>query len=115
MDTPEPIDLNLLMKSNSIRMGEEVVFLDLDVTPNASQPGINGYNRWRDRIMVRVRSQARKGQANTELLILLSSILNIDQNQINIIKGTHSGQKTVELSGLNREQVITKIIEALNE
>ena len=37
--------------------------------------------------MVKLRSQARKGRANTELLLLLSDLLNIESNRLNIIKG----------------------------
>ena len=101
--------------SNSIRNGEDSVYLDLDVSPNSAQPGIKGYNRWRDRIMVKVRSHARRGQANSELLMLLSDILNLDLKRLNIIKGEHSAQKTVELSGIDRESVIDSIIGALDE
>ena len=115
MDTSEPLNIDVLKHSNSIRTNEDCVFLDLDVTPNSAQPGIKGYNRWRDRIAIKVRSHARRGQANTELLMLLSDILKLDTKQLNIIKGVNSEQKTIELSGTDREEVINRIIEALDE
>ena len=115
MNTPEPLNLDILKHSNSIRTGQDGVYLDLEVTPNSAQPGIKGYNRWRDRIMIKVRSHARKGQANSELLMLLSDILELEVKQLNIIKGEHSAQKTVELLGVDRESVIESIIEALDE
>jgi len=115
MSTSEPLDIDTLLHSNSIRTVEDSVFLDLDVTPNSAQPGLKGYNRWRDRLIIKLRSRARKGQANTELIMLLSTILNIDIKQLSIIKGEHTAQKTVELIGLDRTQVINRIIGALNE
>lgn len=115
MDSSEKIDFSTLKLSNSIRTGNESVFLDLDVTPNSADAGIKGYNRWRDRILVKVRSQARKGHANTELLMLLSTFFNIDLKKLNIIKGEHSTQKTVELLGLNRDEVLDRILEELHE
>ncbi len=115
MDNSDILDLNVLNQSNSIRNGKDRVFIDIEVTPNSAQPGVNGYNRWRDRIMIKLRSQARKGRANTELLLLLSDLLNIESNQLNIVKGSHSTEKTIELVGLDRKQVIERIFEALNE
>ncbi|WP_455391912.1 DUF167 family protein [[Eubacterium] cellulosolvens] len=113
----EILDFNVLNHSNSIRNGSnhDQVFLDVDITPNSAQPGLTGYNRWRDRLMFKIRSQARKGKANNELLLLLSDLLNVDSKNLNIIKGEHSTQKTIELRGLDRGQVIQRIFEALNE
>jgi uncharacterized protein (TIGR00251 family) len=115
MDEYEILDLNILQQSNSIRVSNNSVFLDIDVTPNSAQSGLQGYNRWRDRLIIKLRSHARKGKANNELLIFLSNLLNIDSNQLSIIKGEHSTQKTVELIGLDRTEVIKRIFEALNE
>ncbi len=115
MDNNDSLDLDTLKHSNSIRNGKDRVLLDVDVTPNSAQPGIKGYNRWRDRLIIKLRSQARKGHANTELLIMLSATLNIDSKQLQIIKGSHSTEKTIELIGLDRDQVIQRIFEAFNE
>ena len=113
----EGLNFNMLEHSNSIRAGKnkDHVFLDIDITPNSAQPGITGYNRWRDRLIIKLRSQARKGKANNELLLLLSDLLDIETKKLNIIKGEHSTQKTVELIGLDRHEVIHRIFEALNE
>lgn len=117
MEDIEILNLKNLQRSNSIRDDKDSdrVFLDIEVTPNSAQPGLKGYNRWRDRIMVKLRSQTRKGRANIELLLLLSDLLNIESNRLNIIKGEYSSQKTIELIGVDREQVIDRIFEALNE
>lgn len=115
MDNDDSLDFNALMQSNSIREGKDRVFLDVEVTPNSARREIKGYNRWRDRLIIKLRSQARKGRANAELLILLGDVLNIDSNKLSIIKGAHSTEKTVELLGLDREEVIKLIFEALNE
>ena len=113
-DLDDP-DVQLLEHSNSIRDVNDKVFLDVEITPNSAQPGIKGYNRWRDRLMIKLRSQAKKGKANLELIKLLSEILDIESNQLNIIKGEHSTQKTIVLTGLERVEVIQRIFEALNE
>ena len=115
MEPSKNIEFHALKLSNSIRTGTDCVFLDLDVAPNSADAGIKGYNRWRDRIMVKVRSQARKGHANTELLSLLSILFDIELKKLNIIKGKNSTQKTVELIGLDRSEVIKKIFEVLDE
>jgi uncharacterized protein (TIGR00251 family) len=115
MNSYENIDFSTLKLSNSIRTGNDGVFLDLDVTPNSADAGIKGYNRWRDRITVKVRSRARKGHANTELLMLLSTFFDIELKQLSIIKGEHSTQKTVELLGLKRDEVLDRLLEELHE
>jgi uncharacterized protein (TIGR00251 family) len=115
MNDLDDLDEQLLEQSNSIRDVDDRVFLDVEITPNSAQPGIKGYNRWRDRLMIKLRSQAKKGKANIELIKLLSNILNIELNQLNIIKGEHSTQKTLVLTGLEREVVIRRIFEAFNE
>jgi len=115
MNELDDLDEKILVHSNSIRDCDDKVFLDVEITPNSAQSGIKGYNRWRDRLMIKLRSKARKGKANMELIKLLSDILNIELNQLNIIKGEHSTQKTLELTGLEREVVIQRIFEALNE
>ena len=115
MNDSDDLDVKILVHSNSIRDSNDKVFLDVEITPNSAQSGIKGYNRWRDRLMIKLRSQAKKGRANIELIKLLSDILNIESNQLNIIKGEHSTQKTLVLTGLEREIVIQRIFEALNE
>ena len=110
-------DINVLNHSNSIRDNKKkkTVFLDVDISPNSAQTGLMGYNPWRDRLLIKLRSHARRGRANSELVSLLSDVLNIESNKVNIVKGAHSTQKTIELIGLDRMQVVERIFEALNE
>jgi uncharacterized protein (TIGR00251 family) len=110
-------DLNVLNHSNSIRDSKEknTVFLDVDISPNSAQAGLMGYNPWRDRLLIKLRSHARRGRANSELVILISDILHIESNNVNIVKGEHSTQKTIKLNGLDRMQVVERIFEAFNE
>lgn len=115
MTLSESLTKHILIKSNSIRRLRNIVLIDFEVTAGASCTGIKGYNRWRDRIRINLHTLARKNQANIELIKLLSNILMIDQKQVNIIKGEHSDLKTVEIDGLEYNDIIDRIFEVLNE
>ena len=116
MTSTEPMELNHLLQSNVIRQESlsGPVRLDLEITPRSDKAGLKGYNPWRQRIIVGVQAPRQKGQANAELMKMLSKILNITQKQLNIIKGARSTNKTLEIRGLSREQVINRIFEGFD-
>jgi uncharacterized protein (TIGR00251 family) len=115
MTLPEALEYNIIYNSNCIRTTENYILIDLEISPGVVKPGIKGYNRWRDRILVHLRAPAKKGQANNELLKMLGIILNIDQNKIDILKGIKSEFKTIRVDGLSKKQVIERFIGASNE
>ncbi|MBM4237128.1 MAG: YggU family protein [Euryarchaeota archaeon] len=70
-------------------MGTEI---EVIVSPNSPKPGIEGVDRWRRRLMVRVSSPPEKGKANEETCSILGEALGA---RVQIIRGAGSRKKTV--------------------
>ena len=73
----------------SVRGGVE---LDLSVIPKAKLSGIQGFDEWRKRLLVRVSAPPAEGKANRDVVELLSKAFNSD---VFLIRGGTSRQKTV--------------------
>ncbi|MBC7108548.1 MAG: YggU family protein [Methanomassiliicoccales archaeon] len=70
----------------------EGVVIELIVSPGAKSSKIEGLDRWRNRLVVRVTSPPERGKANEELQTLLSDFFESD---VEIVKGYGSRLKTV--------------------
>jgi uncharacterized protein (TIGR00251 family) len=115
MTVPEILNRNILINSNCIHQSGNYIFINVEVTPNSTKSGIKGYNQWRDRILINLRSPAHKGRANNELLKIFSTILSINQKRLNIVKGFYSELKTIKIEGLSLDDVLERLLEAMNE
>ena len=115
MSSIESLKYKVLKDSNCIRETKQGLLIDLEISPGSSHTELRGYNRWRDRILLSIHSPARKGHANKDLLKTLSKYLGINLDQIRILSGLHSELKTVEITGLDKEYIINKLIEVSNE
>jgi uncharacterized protein len=76
--------------------------LSLKVTPGARKSGVTGRHGagWK----VRVAAPAEGGRANEALLRLLAEVLAVPARAMAIVSGHTSRDKTVELSGLDRDE-----------
>jgi len=72
--------------------------LRVRVDPRSSRPGIGRVQD--NRLRVRLTSPPVEGKANGELIGMLAKILGLRKNQIEILAGENSRQKTLRLSGL---------------
>ncbi len=68
--------------------------MDISVVPNAKSSEIQGIDEWRKRLLVRVKAPPIGGEANREVMNLLSKAFNSD---VTLIRGATSRQKTVFL------------------
>ncbi|MBI1388456.1 MAG: YggU family protein [bacterium] len=81
----------------------EGVVIHLRVTPRASQSKIHGVVG--DELKVSLHAPPADGQANAELIALLSKTLNIARSNIEIIRGETGRNKSVLIRGGRMEQV----------
>jgi len=79
--------------------------VDVSVSPNSGRSGIEGFDKWRKRIVIKVRSPPLDGKANKEVEEILSEITN---SQAVIVKGHTSRQKTVLIEG-DPDVIISKL------
>jgi uncharacterized protein (TIGR00251 family) len=83
-------------------------YIYLKVTPNASRTSITGETE--GVLQVKVAAPPVKGKANRELLDFLSRILGVSRSAITIVKGGTSRNKVVSVEGMNRKEIIDRLI-----
>jgi uncharacterized protein (TIGR00251 family) len=88
--------------------------IGVEVHPNSSRSGITGYNVWRDRLQISTKALAIKGEANKELIGILSTSFGLQNSQIEIVSGITNRFKQIKLCDIELEsinKVISEIIE----
>ncbi|MBE0521295.1 MAG: YggU family protein [Candidatus Methanoperedenaceae archaeon] len=93
------------MKDALIQVQDGVI-LELEITPNAKETGIQGYNPWRKRIEVRLSERAHKGKANEQLVSFFSDLLNAGPGKIELIAGHTSSKKSIKVTGVKSEDIL---------
>ena len=86
---------------------DQLVRLILRVAPGARRPGIVGRhgNGWK----VRVSAAAERGRANEEVIGLLAETLGVRRPAVRVVAGATGRDKIVELAGLTREEIETRL------
>lgn len=82
--------------------------IDILVSTGAKESGISGVDKWRKRLIIRVKEKPVSGRANTAIIKLFSRLLDIPTNQIKITAGETSTQKTLEVE-MESEEVKQRI------
>jgi hypothetical protein len=81
--------------------------LDVRVTPRASRNGIAG---WRDgRLVVRVTAPPVDNAANDAVVLVLAEALDVPKSALRVASGTTSRNKSIEVAGLTRAQVLARV------
>ncbi len=77
--------------------------VDIEVSTGSKRFEITGYNEWRKRIEVRIKSQPVNGKGNRELLDEFSRLTGKD---VEIISGQKSRQKTLKIYNISKEDFL---------
>ncbi len=80
----------------------------LKIKPNSKKQAV-GFKK--DMIQIYIKSPARQGKANAELLKFMHKILKVPESEIKIKRGLSSRMKTLEVESLSREEIINKLKE----
>jgi uncharacterized protein (TIGR00251 family) len=99
--------------ADAVRDTEGGATIDVMVTPNASRPGLQGYNQWRRRLEFRVAAEAKRSKANSELVATVAELLDIPLRDVTIVRGERSHEKTVRVEGAARDDVVSILVKAL--
>lgn len=94
----------------AIKEIEDGILVDIEVSPNASKFEISGYNIWRERIEIRVKSIPQKGKANKEIIKEFSKLTKKD---VEIISGLKSHHKTLKISKISFDDFLV-LLDNLN-
>ena len=83
--------------------------LEIRVIPRAGRSGFAGL---RDgALLVKLAAAPVDGAANAELIALLAKTLKIPKRDITIVSGERSRSKRVRVAGLDRDQVLAKLVD----
>ena len=89
--------------------------INLFVTPNAKKSVFPvGFNKWRKSIEIKVCANAKENLANLETIKIVADFFRTPINNIYIISGKKSRQKTILIKGHSVDNVIKMLKEYLN-
>lgn len=82
--------------------------ITLGIIPGAARNEVIGL---RDgTLRIKITAPPREGKANRELLAYLSQLLGVSQGTLNILSGHTSRNKVISVTGLNREEVMRRLM-----
>ncbi len=83
------------------------VSISVRVHPGARRSELTGCSG--DMWQVKVAAPPVKGKANTELIVLLSRVLNLSKSNISIVRGATSRSKVIAIEELTPEEVTKRL------
>lgn len=86
--------------------------LQIKVIPSSSKDCIAGWLE--DTLKVKVQAPPDKGKANKAVIKLLEGNLELAKGSIRITNGTTSGNKIIEIDGINDDVIHQKLTAILN-
>ncbi len=92
--------LNLTEAAGGIR-------LEIKVQPRSAKNMITGVQE--GRLKIKITSPPVEGEANKALIDFLSRQLRLPKKNVLIIRGDTSTHKLVEIQGINREELLSKL------
>jgi len=102
--------------TDAITGSKEGVLLCLHVTAGSSQPVFPyKYNQWRKSIEIKVTSVARDNKANVEVRETLARFFQLASNDVIIVEGEKSREKTVCLRKIPKDLVIERLKRVIHE
>ena len=82
------------------------LLVDIEVSTRSNKFEIAGYNNWRDRIEIKIKSIPTKGKANKEIINEFSKITKRD---VDITFGHKNKLKTLRIYGISKEEFLNII------
>lgn len=89
---------------------EKGILVDIEVSTKSDKFEIAGYNEWRERIEIRIKSPPLKGKANKEII---SEFSKLTKNPVEIVSGLRSRQKTLKIYNMHKSDFL-KILDINN-
>lgn len=78
---------------------QDGILVDVEVSPKSKKFEIIGYNEWREKIEIRIKSVPQKGKANKEIINEFSGLTG---SQVEIVSGHKSQHKTLKLYNISK-------------
>lgn len=96
-----------------IEKHEDGAILNLSIKPDCTSivfPA--GFNKWRNRVEMQVKSPAKNNQANKDVIKTLSTFFETPLNSIYVVSGAKKRNKTILIKGVTPKFVTSKLRES---
>jgi len=87
----------------AVKEVEDGILVDIEVSTRSNKFEIAGYNDWRERIEIRIKSPPLKGKANKEIINEFSRLTKSD---VEIISGHKNRQKTLKIFKISKDRFL---------
>ncbi len=105
---------SLSMSGGSVRDTNKGVLVRVRVRPRSKKSGLF-FDFDENELTVNLRSPAREGKANSELLKLLARRLKVSTGSLRLVGGQRSKEKTILIEGVTGETVVRMLREVTND
>ena len=100
---------------NAINKSNDEVLLKLYVRPSSSCSIFPaGYNQWRNSIEIQVKAEEKENKANKEIIKQVAQYFDISKNDVRIVTGQKSREKTIAIKKIEIDLIQQKIKGSLN-
>ena len=82
---------------------EDGILVDIEVSTLSNKFEIAGYNKWRERIELKIKSPPLKGKANKEII---NEFKKLTKNDVEITSGHKSRQKTLKIYKISKDKFL---------
>ena len=83
--------------------------LSIHVVPGAKQSGLIEYDQWTKSLRIAVKARAEDGKANNALIYVISEVLNVPKQDIEIISGQKSRTKKIKIANHDEQLIKTAL------
>ena len=87
----------------AVKIVDDGILVDIEVSTGSDRFEIGGYNSWRDRFEIKIKSLPIKGNANKEIIDEFSKITKKD---VEITSGHKSRLKTLKIYRISKEEFL---------
>ena len=89
----------MVFPMKAVNEAQDGILVDIEVSTKSNKFEISGYNEWRNKIEIRIKSPPLKGRANKEIINEFSKLT---KNPVEIISGLKSRQKTLKIYNMSK-------------
>ena len=82
---------------------QDGIIVDIEVSPKSKKFEIIGYNEWREKTEIRIKSVPQKGKANKEIM---NEFMGLTGSDVEIISGLKSQHKTLRIQNISKSDFL---------
>ncbi|MEN4017629.1 MAG: DUF167 family protein [Methanobacterium sp.] len=95
----------------AIKEVDDGILVDIEVSTRSNKFEITGYDEWRDRIEIRIKSPPLRGKANKEII---NEFEKLTKKDVKIISGIKSQRKTLKIFNISRSEFLEYLSDSLS-